>query len=100
VCSSDLIGSHDDLTEFFEGFPDVSEVVHANSYYNIRLSKTEHALPLIVEGGTKRGLKISDIALQKPTLDQVFLQVTGSSMRDGAANGDVSAQKLVMERMK
>jgi ABC-2 type transport system ATP-binding protein len=94
------VNADSDLTGFFEGFSDVSEVSRANNQYNIRLSRTDKALPQIVEGVTKKGLKISDIALLKPTLDQVFLQITGNSMRDGASNGDASAQKFIMERMK
>ena len=89
-----------DLTGFFKAIPDVSEVVRVNSHYNITLSRTEKVLFLIVDGITKKGLKITDIALLKPTLDQVFLQITGNSMRDGASNGDAFAQKLIVERMK
>ena len=56
--------------------------------YNVKLPKVERALPEIVQGVTSRGLKITDIAFTKPTLEQVFLDVTGKSFRDSeAGNG-------------
>ncbi len=68
--------------------------------HKIKLARTETALPTIIETLTKKGLKINDIALVKPTLDQVFLQVTGNAMRDRAANGDSYGQRVLIERMK
>jgi ABC-2 type transport system ATP-binding protein len=79
---------------------DVAEVKSKNQTYQIKLTKTETALPAIVEAVTKSGRKISDITLSKPTLDQVFLQITGNTMRDGAANGDGYGQRVLIERMK
>lgn len=94
------VDSDTDLTSFLKVMPDVSEVSKVNSYYDIKIEKTDRALPLIVDGITKKGLKISDIAIVKPTLDQVFLQVTGNGMRDGVSNGDGFAQRIMMERAK
>ena len=50
--------------------------------YRIKLPKTEKALPIIVEGVLKKNMQIKEISFTKPTLDQVFLEVTGKSMRD------------------
>lgn len=74
-----------DLTSFFKGIQDVSGVSKSDSTYRITLPKTEKALPAIVEGLTQKGVKISTISFTKPTLDQVFLDVTGRSMRDEEA---------------
>lgn len=72
----------DDLTEFFESVPDVSGVSHEGHTYKMKLPRTEKALPLIIEGVTRRGLKITEISFTKPTLDEVFLEVTGRTMRE------------------
>ena len=75
-----------DLTEFFRGVPEVSEVTKTGQTYRIKLPKTEKALPAIVEGVVKKNVQIKEISFTKPTLDQVFLEVTGKSMRDEEAS--------------
>ena len=66
-----------DLTEFFRGIPDVSDVTKTDQIYRIKLPKTERALPVIVEGVVKKNVQIKEISFTKPTLDQVFLEVDG-----------------------
>jgi ABC-2 type transport system ATP-binding protein len=89
-----------DLSANLPGIQDVTEVKKEGAIYKIKLARTENALPAIVETITKKGLKISDITLTKPTLDQVFLQITGNTMRDGAATGDSYGQRVMIERLK
>jgi ABC-2 type transport system ATP-binding protein len=89
-----------DLTDLLREIQDVSEVAKKGQSYQIKLAKPELAIPQIIEVVTKRGLKISDITLVKPTLDQVFLQITGDMMRDGSANGDWFGQRVLIERLK
>jgi len=72
-----------DLTNFLEGVQDVKEVMKLGlSSYVIKVPRVEKALPEIVDGVVERGLKISDISFTRPTLDQVFLQVTGRKVRN------------------
>ena len=99
VLTLQLVGLAD-ISSILTQIPEVAEVKKEGETYRIKLTKTETALPEIVETVTKKGLKISDITLAKPTLDQVFLQITGNTMRDGAANGDSYGQKVLLERLK
>jgi ABC-2 type transport system ATP-binding protein len=72
-----------DMTQFLMGVPEVSEVTKPTSNsYRVKLPRVEKALPTIVEGISDHGLKITDISFTKPTLGQVFLEVTGKSFRD------------------
>jgi ABC-2 type transport system ATP-binding protein len=90
-----------DITGFLKGIPDVSDVVRIDQAYRIKLPKTERALPAIVEGVTKKGLEIKEISFTKPTLDEVFLDITGKSMRDeDATESDSVMQNFVNERMR
>jgi len=89
-----------DASGLIRNVQDVTEVVKEGETYKIKLEKTERALPAIVEAVTAKGLKISDISLAKPTLDQVFLQITGNAMRDGPATGDSYGQRVLIERLK
>ncbi len=77
-----------DLTEFLRGIPEVSDVTREGRVYKMKLPRTEQALPMIIEGITRRGLKITQISFTKPTLDEVFLDVTGRTMREEEGGGE------------
>jgi ABC-2 type transport system ATP-binding protein len=88
-----------DISGKLRAIQDVAEVERKDEIYRIKLGRTD-ALPAIVETVAKNGLKISDLNLTKPALDQVFLQITGNTMRDGATNGDSYGQRVLIERLK
>lgn len=71
-----------DLTAFLSSIPGVTEVNRTNESYRLKLPKVEAALPEIITTVASRGLKIIETSFSKPTLDQVFLEVTGRSLRD------------------
>ena len=82
IVTLELSDGAEDLSGFFESIEGVKEVSRTGSVYRIKLPKTEKALPAIVEGLVRKQLQIKEISFTKPTLDQVFLEVTGKSMRD------------------
>jgi ABC-2 type transport system ATP-binding protein len=99
ILTLELTDGSTDLTDFFKNIPDVSEVVRTGAVYRIKLPKTEKALPVIVEGVFKKNIQIKEISFTKPTLDQVFLEVTGKSMRDEeSSEGDSMFQNFMMQR--
>ncbi len=101
ILTIELTDGQTDLTDFFKGVPDVTEVTKTGQVYRMKLPKTEKALPIIVEGVLKQGMQINDISFTKPTLDQVFLEVTGKSMRDeDTSESDSVIQNFMMERAR
>jgi ABC-2 type transport system ATP-binding protein len=87
-----------DLTDFLKSVPEVSEVSREGQVYRMKLPRTEQALPVILEGIIRRGLNITEISFTRPTLDDVFLEVTGRTMREEEGGGDVWVQNLNLER--
>lgn len=87
-----------DLSDFLRGIPSVTEVIHDGHLYKVKLPRTEDALPTIVEGVTSRGLKISEISFVKPSLDEVFLEVTGRTMREEEGAQESWIQNVNMGR--
>jgi ABC-2 type transport system ATP-binding protein len=83
-----------DLTEFLKSVPNVTEVTRTDDSYRLILPKVESALPAIISSIASKDLKITETSFSKPTLDQVFLEVTGRSMRDAQeGNGYGSGTK-------
>ena len=80
----------EDLTSFLSGIEGVSEVTRDGVAYRIKLPNTEKALPAIIGGVLQKGVEIEGISFSKPSLDQVFLDVVGRSMRDEESGGSDS----------
>ena len=79
----------EDLSGFLGSIPGVTDVVREHGSYRMKLPKVESALPMIITKVASRNLKIVETSFSKPTLDQVFLEVTGRSMRDAdESNGN------------
>jgi ABC-2 type transport system ATP-binding protein len=89
-----------DIADAFKRIQDVTGVTREGENYRLQLARTETAIPAIVDAVTKRGQKISGLSLAEPTLDEVFLQITGKAVRDSTANGDSYGQRVLMERLK
>lgn len=87
-----------DLSEFLKGIPGVTEVSREGGTYRVKLPNTEDALPMIVSGVTVRGMKISEISFVKPSLDEVFLEVTGRTMREEEGAQESWIQNVNMGR--
>ena len=76
----------EDLTGFLRSIPSVSEVTRTDNQYRLKLPKVESALPEIITTIASKGLRIAETSFSKPSLDQVFLEVTGRSLRDAEEN--------------
>jgi ABC-2 type transport system ATP-binding protein len=82
------VSDGEDLTSFLEKIDNVISVTRVGMAYRMKLPKVETALPAIITGISNRGLKIKETSFTKPTLDQVFLEITGRSMRDAEESGN------------
>ena len=89
----------EDLTGLLESIPKVRSVTRIGSSYRLKLPGVESALPQIVTTIASRNIKITGTSFTKPTLDQVFLEVTGSSMRDAEeGNGHAGMYAEITKR--
>ncbi|MGQ9718654.1 MAG: ATP-binding cassette domain-containing protein [Nitrososphaerales archaeon] len=82
VIELDLFDHSKDITDAIATMPYVIDVKRKNGTYRIKVTKGEEALPNIIEKILKMGLKVSNVSLIKPTLDQVYLEHTGRSLRE------------------
>jgi ABC-2 type transport system ATP-binding protein len=75
-----------DFSEDIAKMPYVIDAKRKSETYRIKVSKGEEALPKIIENILKMNLKVSKVSLIKPTLDQVYLEYTGRSLREIEGN--------------
>jgi len=96
-----LADDKEDLTEFLSSIEGVKGVTRDGKVYTIKLPKTEKALPAIIAGVVQKEAEIAEITFSKPTLDQVFLDVVGRSMRDEESpQSDSVWENIRMERAR
>ena len=101
IITMTLSNDKDDFTSFLSSIEGVKDVTRDGRVYRIKLPRTEKALPSIVAGVVQKEAEIEEIAFSKPTLDQVFLDVVGKSMRDEEAGQSDSAwENIKMERAR
>jgi ABC-2 type transport system ATP-binding protein len=88
-----------DVTELVKEIPHVKEVSKENESYRIKSENGEVTAPLIIEALRKKGLVVTKLSLAKPSLNEVYLQYTGKSMRDAEESGqDKFARRAMMRR--
>jgi ABC-2 type transport system ATP-binding protein len=89
-----------DITNLVKKIEHVKEVKKENGMYMIKSENGEVTAPLIIEALRKEGHVVTKLSLTKPTLNEVYLQYTGKSMRDAADESKESAfaQRSMMRR--
>jgi ABC-2 type transport system ATP-binding protein len=83
-----------DLAPLVQGLPGVSAITREGDTYRIKCSNGESLVPKTVIAADAAGIVISAVAVIKPTLDQVFLQLTGHAYRE---EGEIPSPEPVAE---
>lgn len=90
-----------DITDLIKKIERVKEVKKENGMYLIKSENGEITAPLIIEALRKEGYVVTKLSLSKPTLNDVYLQYTGRSLRDNTESPEtVFAQRHTMRRAR
>jgi len=90
-----------DNTKMLGSLPQVKDVKKIGATYRVKVSKGEEALPKIMEDTLKRNLRLRRVSLVKPTLDQVYLEYTGRSLRETQGEReDVWRRRITLRRIR
>ncbi len=75
--------------DVIKSFPGVLEVLpSAQGTMKLRVANADIALPSLMAFVFQKGISLTTLTVQKPSLDEVFLRYTGRSLREeGAADG-------------
>lgn len=90
-----------DITDLIKKIERVKEVKKENGMYLIKSENGEVTAPLIIETLRKEGYVVTKLSLSKPTLNDVYLQYTGRSLRDNPESPEtVFAQRHTVRRAR
>jgi ABC-2 type transport system ATP-binding protein len=69
--------------------PGVASVTAQEGSYRVKAPRGEQLIPALVQATTQTGIGLSSVSLKRPSLDEVFLEFTGTEFReDGATATD------------
>jgi ABC-2 type transport system ATP-binding protein len=93
------IQKDEDISGLISKVEHVKDVKKENGGYTIKSANGELTAPLIIELLRKNGHIVTKLSLAKPTLNEVYLQYTGRSMRDAEESGEgIMSQRMAMRR--
>jgi len=95
------IKENDDVSEIIRNVENVKDVRIENGSYYIKAVYGEVTAPLIIEALRKRGYTVTKLSLTEPTLNEVYLEYTGKSMRDmEESKEDFRARRITLRRAR
>ncbi|MEM2940628.1 MAG: ATP-binding cassette domain-containing protein [Thermoproteota archaeon] len=95
------IRENTDITSLIQSVENVKEVRSENGSYRIKAESGEVTAPLIIEALRKGGYTVTRLSLTKPTLNEVYLEYTGRSMRDAEESKEAfRAQRITLWRAR
>jgi len=90
-----------DISDLIKKVPKVKEVKKQDGAYRIKVVDGEETAPIIIDAVRAEGHKVTRLALTKPTLDEVYLEYTGKSIREEEESREgFRAQRIAMRRAR
>jgi ABC-2 type transport system ATP-binding protein len=92
VVTLSVTGQLETARELLAAEPLVRELAVADGTLRLTVTSGEQALPALLRVLDGAGITMSSINLARPTLDDVFLTLTGRSLRDDSPGGGAGAE--------
>jgi len=90
-----------DVADLVAKVEHVKDIKKENGSYRIKAEYGEVTAPLIIEALRKKAYTVTKLSLTEPTLNEVYLEYTGKSMRDAEESREAfAAQRMAMRRAR
>ena len=90
-----------DISDLIQKVPRVKEVKKQDGTYRIKVEDGEETAPTIIDAVRTEGYKVTRLSLTKPTLDEVYLEYTGRSIREEEESKEgFAAQRMAMRKAR
>jgi len=90
-----------DVSELIRKVENVKDVKKEDGPYRIKAERGEVTAPSIIEALRRKGYTVTRLSLTEPTLNEVYLEYTGRSMRDTEESREAfRAQRMTMRRAR
>jgi ABC-2 type transport system ATP-binding protein len=90
-----------DVSDLIRSVEHVKEVKNEDGSYRIKAEYGEITAPFVIETLRRKGYTVTKLALTEPTLNEVYLEYTGKSMRDTEESAEAfRTQRMTMRRAR
>jgi ABC-2 type transport system ATP-binding protein len=90
-----------DVSELIRGIEHVKEVKKEDDSYRIKAEFGEVTAPFVIEALRRKGYTVTKLMLTEPTLNEVYLEYTGKSLRDTEESREAfRTQRMTMRRAR
>lgn len=90
-----------DISDVIKKVPKVKEVKKQDSTYRIKVEEGEETAPTVLDAIRAEGHQVTRLSLTKPTLDEVYLEYTGRSLREEEESKEAAfRQRVTMRRAR
>lgn len=90
-----------DISSVIQKLPNVKEVKKQDSTYRIKVVDGEETAPAILDAIRAAGHSVTRLSLTKPTLDEVYLEYTGRTLREEeGSKEEMFRQRATMRRAR
>lgn len=90
-----------DISNVVQKVPRVKEVKKQGGAYRIKLEEGEETAPAVLDAVRAAGQSVTRLSLTKPTLDEVYLEYTGRTLREEeGSRDDMFRQRVTMRRAR
>jgi ABC-2 type transport system ATP-binding protein len=90
-----------DVTELIRSIEHVKEVKKEDDSYRVKAEFGEVTAPFVIEALRSKGYTVTKLSLTEPTLNEVYLEYTGKSMRDTEESVEaIRTQRMTMRRAR
>jgi ABC-2 type transport system ATP-binding protein len=91
----------EDISDLIKKVSKVKEVKKQDGTYRIKVVDGEETAPTIIDAVRAEGHKVTRLSLTKPTLDEVYLEYTGRSIREEEESKEgFAAQRMAMRKAR
>lgn len=84
--------------ERFRDLEFVQELIIHNNKVNLSVENGERKIPLLMDFAHSNGIEVRSVELHKPSLEDVFLRFTGTTIRDRNSNGERMSSMMMRRR--
>jgi ABC-2 type transport system ATP-binding protein len=92
------IKENDDVSGLIQEVQYVKEVRKEDGSYRIKAELGEITTPFVIEALRKKGYTVTRLSLTEPTLNEVYLEYTGRSMRDAEESREANFSRRITLR--
>ncbi|MEM3597189.1 MAG: ATP-binding cassette domain-containing protein [Candidatus Bathyarchaeia archaeon] len=90
-----------DVSDIIRSVENVKEVRNEDGAYRIKAEYGEVTAPFIIEALRRKGYTVTKLSMTEPTLNEVYLEYTGRSMRDAEESVEAfRTQRITLRRAR